>query len=147
MREVRNVVGAEQLVAIFGYWPSFYDAEVLWIRLDRRSNFEGEYGPTLETLVHVFEITSAVDTDGYYVSRHHVLIHFRFTKVVELRLESFNHQNALWELSLTDVRERQMERVKWEVRFESTFGVDCSFQCHAIEVISVVPCHTHGQQT
>ncbi len=145
MEDVDRIAGAEQLVAVFGYWPSFHDAEVLWLRLDRQAIGEGCYGPTLEALVHAFEMTSEVGADGHYVLRHHVLVHLRFSEVVELRLDGFNHQNALMGLTLTDLRDRQMERVKWAVRFDSAFGVDASFQCYAVQVVSVVPCNKAGQ--
>jgi hypothetical protein len=144
---VDRIAGAEQLVALFGYWPSFHDAEVLWLRLDRRAHGDGYYGPTLEALIHTFEITSQVGADGCYVLRHRVLVHLRFREVVELRLEGFNHQNALMGLALTDLRERQMERVRWAARFHSAHGVDASFQCYAAEVVSVVPCNKGGEPT
>jgi len=142
---VELIAGAKQLVAVFGYWPSFHDAELLWLRLDRRAHSDGCYGPTLETLVHAFEMTSEVDADGYYVLRHHVLVHLRFLDVMELRLDGFNYQNALMGLTFTDLRDRQMERVRWAVHFNSAFGVDASFQCYAIEVVSVVPCSKAGE--
>ena len=145
MEAVEYIAGAEQLVAVFGYWPSFHDAEVLWLRLDRRASGDGCYGPTLEALVHAFEMTSEVGADGHYVLRHHVLVHLRFLDVVELRLDGFNYQNALMGLTLTDLRDRQMERVRWAVRFDSAFGVDASFQCCAVEVVSVVPCSKAGE--
>jgi hypothetical protein len=44
-----RIAGAEKLITVFGYWPSFHDAEVLWIELRRRPCGEG-YGPTLEAL-------------------------------------------------------------------------------------------------
>lgn len=145
MEAVEGIAGAEQLVAVFGYWPSFHDAEVLWLRLDRRDHGEGCYGPTLEALVHAFEMTSEVGADGYYILRHHVLVHLRFLDVVELRLDGFNYQNALMGLTLTDLRDRQMERVRWEIHFDSAFGADASFQCYAAEVVSVVPCSKAGE--
>jgi hypothetical protein len=140
MEETDRIAGAEQVVPVFGYWPSFHDVEVLWLRLDRRAHGDGCYGPTLEALVHVFEITSEVGADGCYVLRHHVLVHLRFRDVVELRLDGFNHQNALMGLTLTDLRDRQLEHVLWEVRFDSAYGLDASFQCYDVEVVSVVPC-------
>jgi hypothetical protein len=145
LEDIGPIDGAEQLVAVFGYWPSFHDAEVLWLRLDRRSAGEGSYGPTLEALIHAFEMTPEVGPDGYYVLRHHVLVHLQFREVVELRLDGFNHQNALSGLDLTDLQERQMERVRWAVRFDSTFGAEASFQCLAVEVVSVVPCSKAGE--
>jgi hypothetical protein len=142
---VPSIAGAEQLVAVFGYWPSFHDAEVLWLWLDRRAHGDGCYGPTLEALVRAFEMTSEVGADGYYVLRHHVLVHLRFLDVVELRLDGFNYQNALMGLTFADLRDRQMERVRWAVRFDSAFGLDASFQCYAAEVVSVVPCSKAGE--
>jgi hypothetical protein len=142
---VEHIAGANQLVAVFGYWPSFHDAEMLWLRLDRRAHGDGCYGPTLEALVHAFEMTSEVGADGSYVLRHHVLVHLRFLDVVELRLEEFNFQNALMGLTITDLRDRQMERVRWAAHFESAFGVDASFQCYAVEVVSVIPCSNVGE--
>jgi hypothetical protein len=68
------------------------------------------------------------------------LTHFRFHKVVELRLSEFNDRNVLWELQISDIRERQMEQIHFEVVFASSFGVSASFQCHRIELITVTPC-------
>ena len=144
LEDFGSINGAEQLVSIFGYWPTFHDAEVLWMRLDRRPAGEGDYGPTLEALVHAFEMTPEVGSDGHYVLRHHVLVHLRFQEVVELRLDGFNHQNALMGLTFTDLRDGQMERVKWAVRFDSAFGADASFQCLAVEVVNVAPCSKAG---
>src|SRR5262249_59463196 len=103
------------------------------------------YGPTLDTIIHTFEITSEVGADGCYVLRHHVLVHFRFHDVVELKIEAFNHQNVLYGLGISDLRERQLENVKFGVSFDSSFGLDGSFQCRAIEVVSVVPCNEQGE--
>jgi hypothetical protein len=65
--------------------------------------------------------------------------------VMELYLAGFNHQNALSGLSLIDVRDRQMEQVKWAVRFDSMFGADATFQCRGVEVVSAVPCNRAGE--
>ncbi len=56
--------GVELLVDRFGFWPSLHDAEVLWIRLDRSNGLQFQ-GPTVEMLVHVFEMTSEVTEEGY----------------------------------------------------------------------------------
>ena len=143
------IEGAGKLLAIFGYWPSFHDAEVLWIRLDRKPAADSDYGPTLEALIHAFEMTSEIDPKGYYVLRHHVLVHLRFREVVGLRMEHFNHQNVLSGVNFTEVQVPQMERIKerikWDVVFGSSYGVDASFRCFAIEVIGVDPCTKDGK--
>ncbi len=103
-----DVHGAEQLVRVFGYWPSFHDAEVLRFCLDR-SGHEGAWGPTAECIVHVFEMTSEVSPEGYYILKNHSLVTFRFLEVVEIELFDFNHQNALWGLEITNIAERQLD--------------------------------------
>ena len=50
----------EKLIDIFGYWPSFHDAEILRIRLDRA----GSDGPSLTADIHVFEM-KAVSVGAY----------------------------------------------------------------------------------
>ena len=135
----QRIGGYEKLTSVFGYWPTFHDSEVLWLRLDRRPLGEG-YGPTLEALIHAFEMTSDVDPSGFCILRHHSLVHIRFHDVVELRLGDFNNQNVLGELAIFDIRERQMESIQFEVHFVSSFGVDASFQCDRIELLQVTPC-------
>ena len=142
---IGSIEGAGKLLAIFGYWPSFHDAEVLWIRVDRKPAGDSGYGPTLEALIHAFEMTSEIDPKGYYVLRHHVLVHLRFREVVGLCLNMFNHQNVLSGVNFTEVQVPQMERIKWDVVFGSSYGVDASFRCLAIEVMSVEPCTKDGK--
>lgn len=142
MDVVKRIQGADKLIGVFGYWPSFHDAEVVWLRLDREPVF---YGPTLEILIHAFEITSEVGSDGCYVLRHHVLARFRFHQVVGLTMEDFNYQNALFGLSITDIRERQMEMIDFEVTLSSSFGLSGSFQCGRVELVEVTPCDKNAQ--
>jgi len=144
---VEHVAGAEKLLAVLGRWPSFHDAEVLWLRLDRRSDGPASRGPTLEALVHAFEMTPEVGADGRYVLRHHVLVHLRFLDVVDVRLDGFGHQNVLDELTLTELRDGEKERVRWGVHFVPSFGIDASFQCDAVEVVDAVPCNEAGEPT
>jgi Immunity protein 50 len=139
-----KIVGAEKLVGVFGYWPSFHDAEVLSMQLDRKPLNEANYGPTVQALVHTFEITNEVSPDGYLILRHNVLVRLIFHEVAELQVKDFNHQNALMGLSLLDLSYRQLERVKWGVQFDRSFGANASFQCYSVEVSSVVPCGKDG---
>jgi hypothetical protein len=142
MKSVAEIVGCEQLLAVFGYWPSFHDAEVHWVRLDRASPGDGM--PSVEAVVHAFEMTSEIDANGYYVLRHHVLVHFRFHEIVDLRIEEMNNQNALFGLQILDIRDRQLERVKFEVHFDPSFGMYATFGCFSVEVLSVQACDRSG---
>jgi hypothetical protein len=64
-----EIYGAELVTAIFGSWPSFHDAEVVRLRLERTEKYDS--GPSLHTDVHTFEVTSDIDVQGRYVLRHH----------------------------------------------------------------------------
>ncbi len=140
-----RIEGAQKLVGLFGYWPSFHDAEVLWLKVDRKPVREGIYGPTLELLVHTFEITSEVGSNGAYVLQHHVLVLFRFHGVDQWKMEDFNHQNALMGISFKDITASQLELLDFEISLCGAFGLDGSFLCKVVEVVEVTPCDANGE--
>jgi hypothetical protein len=98
-RNVLNWEHASNLVSVFGRWPSFHDAEVLRLSLDR----SGEEGPTLDVVIHVFEMTTEIDAKGFYVLKNHTELTLRFTHVVLSRLQWFNHQNVLSSLEVEEL--------------------------------------------
>ena len=138
------ITGSERLTALFGKWPSFHDAEVLSLRLDRGAVGAGP-GPTLDVVLHAFEITDQVAADGFLVLRNHVLVHLRFHGVVELELRDFNQQNSLFWLRIEDIRAHQLEGIGLQVGLDASFGVGASFECHHAEVVSVLPCDKSGR--
>ena len=101
------VENAKALTEIFGGWPSFHDAEVVQVRLDR----SGPGGPAVEARIHVFERTDQVTPTGYYVLVNHTLVTLRFTDVSGCRMEGFNHQNVLSELVLESCSQEPSPRV------------------------------------
>lgn len=129
------IENSEALTEVFGRWPSFHDAEILWIHFDRDGQC-GYSGPTLETRIHVFEMTSEVNAQGGYVLRHHTLVTLRFLQVDNFNADGFNHQNVLWGLEITDVSERQLENIRFQVRFPSSYGLEMAFICKAIMVVA-----------
>jgi hypothetical protein len=140
------VIGREKVTAVFGSWPAFHDAEVVRIDIDRRPIGEGT-GPTLDAMIHAFEISDEVASDGTLVLRNHVLVHLRFHEVVGLELGGVNLQNVLFGLVLTDIRDRQMEGIHLEVKFAASHGLEASFQCRRAEVVSLTPCDRDGTAT
>lgn len=122
---------------IFGRWPSFHDAEVLNIALDRGDR--GTFGPSLEAAVHVFEGTSQVDDEGRYVLKNHVLVRMRFSRIVNLTLADFNHQNVLGSLEIEHLSDRAHDKVKFAVRVSGIFGVNAKFHCDSISIEWVEP--------
>jgi hypothetical protein len=90
--ELEAVEGATNLCDWFGYWPSFHDAEVISVHLNRS---------TASSLVlHTWEITKEVDERGYYVLAKHVLVEFLMKEVSGLSLNGFNHQNVIFGLAI-----------------------------------------------
>jgi hypothetical protein len=133
MDAANKIKNSNLLTGIFGEWPSFHDAEVLKIVLDRASEGEDD-GPNLEADIHVFEVTSEIDDKGLYNLTKHTLVRLAFLVLDELLLTDFNHQNVLMTLGIVDISDRQLERIKFEVVFSASWGVAAKFQCSAIEV-------------
>jgi hypothetical protein len=127
------VQNANALTQVFGYWPSFHDAEILTLYLDRG----GEDGPSLEARVHVFEMTDRVDEQGRYILRHHTLVTLRFARVLEVEFSGFNDQNSLWELAFREVEPAEHEGRQLKVFIETNHGLSGSFLCARASVLSV----------
>jgi hypothetical protein len=91
---------AEILEKAFGGWPSFHDAEILNLELDRS-------GPTV--LLHTLTFTSgggnsqARNASDEMAERQHYKVTFRFDVVDNFVLEDFNHQNVIWGLAFKQV--------------------------------------------
>jgi Immunity protein 50 len=130
-----RIHNSEVLTSVFGTWPSFHDAEVVALRLDR----SGMSGPEMEADIHVFEMTSEVTPEGFYRLRNHTLVTVLFTGIEELSMDDFNQQNVLSDLVLKDISQRQPEVLKWEVVFAASFGLAAKFLCEAISVLRAEP--------
>lgn len=129
------ISGAERILQIFGEWPSFHDAEVLRLVLDR----SGSDGPSLEVKIHVFEATQEVDPSGYYVLKNHTLISLKFIRVCLDEIKWFNHQNVLWSLDIFPISSEENEGLSIGVEMPSSYGMEAKFKCARCEVIDVEP--------
>jgi Immunity protein 50 len=130
------VEGSDKVERIFGLWPDFHDAEVLSITLDRAP---ADSGPTVRIAVHAFEMAKEVDASGHYVLRNHVVVTFALHGAEVVRLQGFNHQNVLSDLSFSKPAEPVAEGMAVEVELEPSYGVAAIFQCARAEVVSVEP--------
>lgn len=103
--ELEGIAGARELYEWFGYWPSFHDAEVISLQLNRRG--------VSSMAVHTWEMTNEVDARGYYVLRKHIVVIFLMEDISDLNLEGFSSQNVIFSLGLTkkdDVFELSLDR-------------------------------------
>jgi hypothetical protein len=63
---IKSIEGAAELSEWFGYWPSFHDAEIIEVTLNRKQQSK--------ILIHTWRMTSELDSNGRYISDHHVLV-------------------------------------------------------------------------
>ena len=142
------IAGSEKLTGIFGYWPSFHDAEVLdlhFVRGDVRPE-DGVYDfPALTLRIHVWELTNKSDLNGYLIVRHHTLTTLKFSDVAEFQMTGFNHQNALLGLVLSTQRRDEGPSPYFVVELRPSFGMGASFECLRVEVTEATPCTDEGK--
>lgn len=150
-----KIQGVEKITEIFGRFPSFHDAEVLKIVLDRSGS--GKFKPTLEALVWAWQMTSEVDENRRIVLENHCLVNLKFSEIANLSLQDFNHQNVINELVIEEVSDKHYDLFKSDneyakqwveqilkshsfyVKFEYCHGVVADFLCKEITVLSVKP--------
>ena len=137
MIDLSKIQNSHLLTDVFGKFPSFHDAEVHRLNLVRGET--RSFNQALFALIHVFEMTSEVDEKKRYVLENHVLVQFRFSKVNDLEIAGFNHQNVLQFLEMTEISDAEDETAEFEVLFEGIFGVSAKFRCEAISIESVTP--------
>jgi hypothetical protein len=90
--ELVDIQGAQELYDWFEYWPTFHDAEIVSLHLNRSC---------LSSLViHTWEMTDKIDERNFYVLVKHVVVEFSLSGVSGLNLTGFSVQNVIGDLSL-----------------------------------------------
>jgi Immunity protein 50 len=142
----KSIHGSEKLTSIFGRWPSFHDAEIHEVFLNRDDADQGQerVPPCALLKIHLWEMTSEVDAQGYYVLRNHTLVTLMFSDIEELDLRHFNHQNVLSGLAIKKANSGPGNSKTFRVWLESSFGLAGTFTCKRIEVLEAVPCTSSG---
>lgn len=132
------IEGESKILSAFGYFPAFHDAEIIGLSLNRNATPELSY-PTvsIEFTLHGWEMTSEITPTGHYrLSKHH-LVRFRFDGVDEVDLRDFNHQNALFELKISEI---DPPGARLKVEFSSSYGLEGGFTAFSGAVLDVTPC-------
>lgn len=142
------VHGSEKLTRIFGYWPSFHDAEVIELHLwrgDIDPDRDRYVNPVLTTKLHLWELANETNSQGFLVKRLHTLATLRFHDVEEdIELARFNHQNAIFGLAITKRERYDGPSPSLAVEFEPIFGMGAAFKCQRAEVLDALPCNERG---
>ena len=135
-------VGSEKLMAFYGGWPSFHDAEIVELHFWRGYLYPGDWDdrnvfPVLTLRILVLQATQP----GANATRRDVLVKLRFFDVEEVRLDGFNNENAIVGLSVATQPRGQF--VSGEpllpslvVTLSNGFGLQGSFRCMRAEVVS-----------
>lgn len=90
---LQSIPGANELIAWFdGQLPTFHDAEVLSIHLNRHE------ASTIR--IHTWRNTRRVRADGHFIYDKHVIVTFVLDAIHDIELVGFNHQNVLTDLAL-----------------------------------------------
>jgi len=89
------VPGADEVVRWFGRWPSFHDAEILQIDLQRNGRSS--------VRLHAFRMTKAVDASGHFVLDLHAVVTFWLEGVSDLELADFSGLNVIFGLALEPI--------------------------------------------
>ena len=130
---VARIENSEAVTSVFGYWPSFHDAEVLELVLRRDGSGPGR--ASVVAHVHVFEMTNQVMPNGHFLCHKHSIVSLVFEDADEFVAEGFNHQNALTGLR---IEERDPGGCV-AVAFEGAYGLEASLICRAIRVDLIAP--------
>ena len=140
MLEAPDIPGAADVVAWFGYWPSFRNAEVLSITLDRL------YPSRI--VVDTRTRTNEVDARGYYVVDKHAIVTFVLEDflldrqgITNTQIDGFNHQNVLSSLTVRKTLEG------YDLILNGIYGVSASISARRllVELSPGKPEHTHWQ--
>ena len=89
---IGEIEGSAELEEWFGYWPSFHDAEIVSLHLNRKGSSS--------LRIHTWETTKEIDDKGYYVLAKHIVVELVFEAVCGLTLNGFNQQNVIFGLAI-----------------------------------------------
>lgn len=147
MSRIESLVdGSQKLMALFGTWPSFHDAEVIDLHFWRGHVRPGDRDdanvfPILTIKIRILEATQP----GANHAGNDSIVTLRFHDVSDFKMDGFNHCNQIVGLSIeTQARGKFLDGTDLPpylvVRFEPGFGVGASFHCFRAEIVGVERC-------
>jgi len=117
---IGEIEGAAELEEWFGYWPSFHDAEIVSLHLNRKGSSS--------LCVHTWEMTKEINDKGHYVLAKHIVVEFVFEAVYELALNGFNQQNVIFGLTI------EKTDLGFRVTLEDCYGLAGSIEAGKISI-------------
>jgi immunity protein 50 of polymorphic toxin system len=132
---VHSILGAQQLFDWFGYWPSFHDAEVLSIELNRTG--------TSKLRVHTFRMTKEVSPKGFYVCDKHCIVTFVLGEIIDTEIAHFMDGNILQGIEFSH------EEDAFVITFSASYGFEGTVKTKklAIEFAPGIPADSRYNET
>lgn len=93
-----KVPGGPELLTWFGREPSFHDAEIISLYLNRTG--------TSELKIHGWITTGKTDANGHLVLEKHAVVTFTLESIMDLQLDGFSRQNVVSGLVLRHAIDR-----------------------------------------
>ena len=106
----------QNIINIFGYWPSFHDSPVTQFEITDK---------TLSLSLKVWEMTNDVDVDGYFILTKKHEVSFSFTHIISTNLDSFPPSNILYTLGFSSLEEFK-SLGHFSINLDSAMGSDLS---------------------
>jgi hypothetical protein len=75
-----DIPGVESLLNWFGEWPSFHDAEIVTLHIDRERR--GSF-----VRIRAFRVSERTDSSGDFVREREALVVFEFSDIRSMRIE------------------------------------------------------------
>jgi hypothetical protein len=138
----------ELVLNAFGYWPSFHDAEIHWVKLERLvETYQGYSSPNIEFVIHCWEMTSETTKDGFFKLHKHHLVHFKFDDIFDMEVDGFNHQNAILDLAILVEPKTKTGLTPIKVIIDPAYGLGGEFKANKGVILRVTPCDDKGKQS
>lgn len=135
-----TIPGGPALLAWFGEVPTFHDAEIISLSLNRQGRSELK--------IHGWITTDKVDPNGYVMLDKHAVVTFSLEDVMDLQLDSFSPQNVINALVLGQAKDRgrsayygtPAEPDDIDIELLPCYGLDGFIRAKKVE-ISFMPGH------
>jgi hypothetical protein len=136
MQAPQTLAGSEMVIAEFGAWPSFHDAEVISFAMQRPVPVAlGEAEILMTVHVRRYEPRGEGTASYHLALVKSSLIAFRFLGVEALDVSDFNHQNVIDAMTISETSSPTGATLAVEV--QSIFGLGAQWQCRSAEVSAV----------
>jgi hypothetical protein len=93
-----DIPGGQELLAWFGQEPTFHDAEIISLTLNRLG--------ASELKIHGWINTGEISPDRHFVLAKHAIVTFRLEQIMDLQLDGFSAQNVISGLELGYAKDR-----------------------------------------